>query len=149
MIISTGMATYEEVKNAVRILKKNKCKKIVVMHCISSYPAKIENCNLNSIKYLSPNLSLYCLAILYGVALNHIFSLPKTTGMNIRVGIHYGQFLKIKDDIVISLDVASSEFYKDNRYILKGEKNLPLGLQIIGKQFEDLSMLKYAKIFKK
>ena len=32
--------------------------------------------------------------------------------------------------------------------ILKGEKNLPLGLQIIGKQFEDLSMLKHAKIFK-
>ena len=31
--------------------------------------------------------------------------------------------LKIEDDIVISLDVASSEFYKDNRYILKGEKN--------------------------
>ena len=31
--------------------------------------------------------------------------------------------------------------------ILKGEKDLPLGLQIIGKQFEDLSMLRLAKIF--
>jgi Asp-tRNA(Asn)/Glu-tRNA(Gln) amidotransferase A subunit family amidase len=31
--------------------------------------------------------------------------------------------------------------------ILKGEKNLPLGVQIIGKQFEDLSMLNHAKIF--
>jgi len=57
VIISTGMATYDEVKNAVKTLKKNKCKKIVVMHCISNYPAKIENCNLNSIKYLSKKLN--------------------------------------------------------------------------------------------
>ena len=32
--------------------------------------------------------------------------------------------LKIKEDILISLDIASSEFYSDNKYHLKGEKKL-------------------------
>ena len=31
---------------------------------------------------------------------------------------------KIKEDIVLSLDVASTEFFSDNKYILKGEKKV-------------------------
>ena len=31
--------------------------KITVLHCVSSYPAKIKDCNLNSIKYLSKKLN--------------------------------------------------------------------------------------------
>jgi sialic acid synthase SpsE len=58
VIISTGMANYSEVRKAIKILKKNNCKKIIVMHCVSSYPAKLEHCNLNSIKYLSKKLNL-------------------------------------------------------------------------------------------
>lgn len=53
VIFSTGMATYLEVKKAYDILKKNKCKKISILHCVSNYPAKLEACNLNSIKFLS------------------------------------------------------------------------------------------------
>ena len=46
---------------------------------------------------------------------------------------------KIKEGVIIT--------HIDGKPILKGEKNLPLGVQIIGKQFEDLSMLNHAKIF--
>ena len=52
IVMSTGMATMSEVKKAYQILKKNGCKKIIILHCVSSYPAKIESCNLNSITYL-------------------------------------------------------------------------------------------------
>ena len=39
VIISTGMATLNEVSRAVKILKKTGNKKITVMHCLSVYPA--------------------------------------------------------------------------------------------------------------
>ena len=57
VILSTGMANFGEVKKATKILKQNGCKKITVLHCVSSYPAKIKDCNLNSIKYLSKKLN--------------------------------------------------------------------------------------------
>ena len=56
VIISTGMANFGEVKKAIKILKLNGCSKITVLHCVSSYPAKAKDCNLNSIKYLSKKL---------------------------------------------------------------------------------------------
>ena len=46
------MSKFEEVKNAMKILRSNKCKKISLLHCVSSYPANITSCNLNSINFL-------------------------------------------------------------------------------------------------
>ena len=50
--IDTGMSTIKEVKKAVEILLKNKNDKILIHHCPSGYPAKIENINLNIINTL-------------------------------------------------------------------------------------------------
>ena len=52
IIISTGMANMKEVKNAINILKKNGAKKIVILHCVSNYPAKLESLNLSAINTL-------------------------------------------------------------------------------------------------
>ena len=52
VILSTGMSNLSEVKKSFKILKKNKCKKISLLHCVSSYPASTMSCNLNSIKFL-------------------------------------------------------------------------------------------------
>ena len=51
VIISTGMSTIEEIDNAVNILEKNRCK-YLIMHCVSSYPAKPEDLNLKAITTL-------------------------------------------------------------------------------------------------
>lgn len=48
VIISTGASNKKEIGNALRILKQ-KCKKIILLHCILNYPTKIENANLNMI----------------------------------------------------------------------------------------------------
>lgn len=56
IIFSTGMANYAEVKKAYQIFKNNNAKKISILHCVSNYPAKLECCNLNSIKFLSDKL---------------------------------------------------------------------------------------------
>ena len=52
IIISTGMANLQEVRNAVKILKKYGSKKIIVLHCVSNYPAKLDSLNLSAIGYL-------------------------------------------------------------------------------------------------
>ena len=52
IIISTGMATMHEVENAVKILKKNGAKKIIILHCVSNYPAKLNSLNLSAISSL-------------------------------------------------------------------------------------------------
>ena len=43
--ISTGMSSLQEIKFAIKIFKKNKCK-FTILHCISSYPSKEEDLNL-------------------------------------------------------------------------------------------------------
>jgi N-acetylneuraminate synthase len=49
VLLSTGASSLHEIRKAVKILKSYKCKEIVVMHCILSYPAKNENANLGMI----------------------------------------------------------------------------------------------------
>ena len=50
VVIAAGMATLEEVISAVNVLKKNNCKDITVLHCVSSYPVSPEECNLKAIE---------------------------------------------------------------------------------------------------
>ncbi|MAE21966.1 MAG: pseudaminic acid synthase [Pseudomonas sp.] len=49
IIMSTGMANLEEIEDAVRTIKENGCKELVVLHCISSYPSPIDQANLATI----------------------------------------------------------------------------------------------------
>ena len=52
IILSTGMATFEEIEKTIEILNLNTKKEIIILHCISNYPTKIENVNLNVMKKL-------------------------------------------------------------------------------------------------
>lgn len=49
--ISTGMSTKEDIDNAVKIFKKNKCS-FELMHCVSTYPMDHKDANLATIKAL-------------------------------------------------------------------------------------------------
>lgn len=51
VILSTGMSGPEEIRNAVEIFAKYHSD-ISILHCISQYPAKYENLNLNAISTL-------------------------------------------------------------------------------------------------
>jgi N-acetylneuraminate synthase/N,N'-diacetyllegionaminate synthase len=51
IFISTGLHTFCEIKNCFDVIYKIN-KKIVLLYCASEYPLKIENANLNSIKFL-------------------------------------------------------------------------------------------------
>ena len=49
MIISTGMANEEEIQEAVDTAKNAGCKDLVVLHCVSGYPAPASDYNLATI----------------------------------------------------------------------------------------------------
>ncbi len=49
--ISTGMSTKNDIDNAVSVFKKNNCS-FELMHCVSTYPMKIEDANLITINQL-------------------------------------------------------------------------------------------------
>jgi len=49
VIISTGMATIKEIKNAVEILSVNNCKP-KILHCTSAYPTPFSEANLAAIR---------------------------------------------------------------------------------------------------
>ncbi len=50
-LISTGMSTKKNIDDAVNIFRKNKCS-FELMHCVSTYPMKVEDANLLTINQL-------------------------------------------------------------------------------------------------
>jgi len=52
VVLSTGMATLPEVNHACSILRSAGCRDLTLLHCVSSYPAKAEDCNLAAIATL-------------------------------------------------------------------------------------------------
>ena len=52
IFLSVGASYLSEVDQAVRALKDARCKDIVLLHCVLSYPCKNEDANINKIKTL-------------------------------------------------------------------------------------------------
>lgn len=52
VVLSTGMATLDEIQHAVDILKKSGCKDLTLLHCTSAYPTPVNECNLAAIQTL-------------------------------------------------------------------------------------------------
>tara|TARA_X000000950_G_scaffold286970_1_gene397524 strand:+ start:3661 stop:4707 length:1047 start_codon:yes stop_codon:yes gene_type:complete len=52
MIISTGMATLEEIDLAYKTAKYNGCKDITLLYCVSNYPSKLSDFNFHNISIL-------------------------------------------------------------------------------------------------
>ncbi len=57
IILSTGMATMEEIEKAVNLIQKNNSP-LILLHCITSYPAPNEELNLSVIRTLTEHFPL-------------------------------------------------------------------------------------------
>lgn len=49
MIMSTGMANEEEIREAIFVAKQNGCTDLIMLHCVSGYPAPAAQYNLRTI----------------------------------------------------------------------------------------------------
>lgn len=59
VIMSTGMATDEEIEEALNVLKGTGNENIIVLHCISAYPTPVAGLNLNRMRYLKEKLNVH------------------------------------------------------------------------------------------
>jgi len=59
IIISTGIATIEEIQDVVDICKKEGNNQIILLQCTSAYPAALEDANLKMIPNLSQTFGVY------------------------------------------------------------------------------------------
>jgi pseudaminic acid synthase len=58
MIMSTGMASKDEIIDAVESAKKGGCKEICLLHCTSGYPTPVSEADLKTIPEISKQFSL-------------------------------------------------------------------------------------------
>ena len=58
VLLSTGMATLDEIETTINILKSNGTKDITVLHCTTEYPAPLDSINLSAIKTMQEKFNL-------------------------------------------------------------------------------------------
>ena len=58
MIISTGRANKEEIAEAIHAARSAGCKELVVLHCVSGYPAPADEYNLRTIRDIAEHFSV-------------------------------------------------------------------------------------------
>lgn len=114
MILSTGMADKEEVENAVKAIESVGNKQLIILHCISIYPAQPETINLKNITWLQEEFSNYpigfsdhtlgtevaCGAIALGACvIEKHFTLDKSKmGMDNNMAIEPDEMTKLTND---------------------------------------------------
>lgn len=58
IILSTGMSNLDEIKEAIETIKEAGNDQLILMHCVSTYPTKIADCNLKTINTLHQKFQL-------------------------------------------------------------------------------------------
>ena len=53
LIISTGLASFEEIGAAAETARANGCSQLVLLHCISAYPAPVDQANVRTVPHLA------------------------------------------------------------------------------------------------
>jgi pseudaminic acid synthase len=130
LIISTGIATEEEIKDAIDACRRMKNEQIVLLKCTSEYPAPVEDANLNSIPYLKnkfgvevgisdhtlgTTVSVAAVALGARIVEKHFIMDIKIDGPDSTFSLEPAEFKKLVDEIRIvekSLGIAGFELSK-------------------------------------
>jgi N,N'-diacetyllegionaminate synthase len=52
VILSTGMANMDEIRDGISVIRRGGAKEVILLHCVTSYPAPLESANLKMITTL-------------------------------------------------------------------------------------------------
>ena len=58
IIISTGRSNISDIDQAIKYINRNGNNKISILHCVSSYPTKYQDLNLNVINQLKNGVNI-------------------------------------------------------------------------------------------
>lgn len=58
IILSTGMSTLREIEEALAVIRGEATEEIVLLHCVTAYPARVEDVNLRAIETLRHEFKL-------------------------------------------------------------------------------------------
>ena len=133
IMLSTGAATIDEVKEAVECILATGNKEICIMHCILDYPTKNENANLNMIKNLKEIFPEYLLG--YS---DH--TRPDSSMLILTMAYEYGAKV-IEKHFTLDKDLKGNDHYHamDDNDLKRFVKNIEL-LNMIKGEFEKRPM---------
>ena len=130
IIISTGMASMEEIELAYRTAKNYGAKDITLLYCVSNYPSKNTDFNLNNIKILknkfkcrvglsdhSKDNRVAIAAIGAGaeVVEKHIALDKQKKGLDIEFSLKGKEIKKFKEDINLAYNLLGKNYFYRNK----------------------------------
>ncbi len=126
MIISTGMASLNEIKTTFNFAKSNGARDITLLYCVSNYPSKIEDFNLNNIKILkdkfkckvgfsdhSTDNSVAMAAVACGAEMieKHIALDNQKKGLDVKFSLKGKQIKEFRDNIDLAYNLLGKNFF--------------------------------------
>ena len=139
MIISTGIAKFDEVGTAIKAIRAKGNKKIVVLQCTSNYPVKNENINLSRIRMFKKKFKCEVgfsdhsiggdaafLSVAAGATyLEKHFTLNrKSKGFDHKISLEPKEFKNMVNKIRLAEKIMGSKSFKLEKSILKSRNEL-------------------------
>ena len=129
IIISTGTSQLKEIDLAYNFAKKNGCKNIILLYCVSNYPSKIKDFNLKNINLMKKRYNcrvgfsdhsidnrVASAAILAGADYveKHIALEGQNKGLDIKFSIKGKEILKFREDIDVAWKLRGKDYFFRN-----------------------------------
>ena len=134
IIMSTGMANLDEIKLSYSYLKKNGAKDIIILYCVSNYPSKDKDFNLNNIKILkntfgckvgfsdhSNNIEIAKCALAVGAEVfeKHVALQNQRKGHDIKFSVKGNLILNYKNELLGTYKLLEKKNFYRNKSELK------------------------------
>ena len=129
IIISTGTSNIKQIDLAYNFAKKNGCKNIILLYCVSNYPSKITDFNLNNIKLMKKRYNckvgfsdhsidnrVAFAAVLSGADYveKHIALEGQNKGLDIKFSIKGKEILKFREEIDVAWNLRGKDYFFRN-----------------------------------
>ena len=130
IIISTGMANLDEIETTVKTAKRNGANEITLLYCVSNYPSKISDFNLNNINILKKKfkckvgisdhstdnrVAIASIAVGAEVIEKHIALDNQKKGFDIDFSLKGKEIKKLRDDIDVAFNLLGKKSFFRNK----------------------------------